>query len=377
MMTDYQRVVDELRSVVQASDQTNNDSLKKLATEYAELCRQANERLRRCDEYLQKGLRSEAIHFAEAEPKLLDVLATLDFPERPQWEQLAASYSLPSPPALRLDTAVAINRAIADEQPLEHLLKRHRLLALARAPVAERLAVLRQIGQLDPGNPVWAEDVTAFERVRLRALGDEVNNALARNDTEAVFDLWNEVQSTPWLTPPPGPLVEFLGNEVARRGQARLRQSVERAAQQLCQAHGLRDEAQARPLRDEWHRAARQANLAPEDPLWLRVGPALKWLAQADQRRADEAAFEAALDGLERALAQGAAEDELDQAYAAAARYKQFPIPADVQRRFKKRVELLQKATGRRERVVLAVTFSVGALALVAFLVWVLFLRPR
>ena len=67
-MIDYQRVVDEIRSFLQSPDQTYSASLKELASVFAEACQEVNQRLRRCEEFLQKGLRSEAIHFAQVEP---------------------------------------------------------------------------------------------------------------------------------------------------------------------------------------------------------------------------------------------------------------------------------------------------------------------
>jgi ABC-type transporter Mla subunit MlaD len=73
-MADTQRIVDDIRTFVHASDQTCNDSLRALAAAYAAACKEANDRLRRCDEFLRQGLRSEAIRFAEAEPNLLDQL---------------------------------------------------------------------------------------------------------------------------------------------------------------------------------------------------------------------------------------------------------------------------------------------------------------
>ena len=100
---DYQPIVDEIRSFVQSVDQTLTDRIKEVAVLYVQACNEVNQRLRRCDEFLQKGLRSEAIHLAQTEPVLLDQLAILDFAERPQWEELALMYGLPAPPQLRLD----------------------------------------------------------------------------------------------------------------------------------------------------------------------------------------------------------------------------------------------------------------------------------
>jgi hypothetical protein len=54
-MTDVQGLVDEMRSCIRSADQTYNDSFKQLAAAYAEACRDANQRLRRCEEFLEKG----------------------------------------------------------------------------------------------------------------------------------------------------------------------------------------------------------------------------------------------------------------------------------------------------------------------------------
>ncbi len=162
-MTDYQRVVDEIRAFLQGTDQTLTDGLKELASLYGDACREVNQRLRRCEEYLKKGLRGEAIHYAEAEPVLLDVVAVLDFPERSDFHETLIFYALPEPPQLLLKIAKDLNQAYAEEQPLEELLPRHRRLALLRAPVLERLQVLRQIAELDQDNPLWGEDVRLFE----------------------------------------------------------------------------------------------------------------------------------------------------------------------------------------------------------------------
>src|SRR5215510_7754447 len=103
-MADYPHIVDDVRSFLQSADQTLSDHLKGLAAAYADACKEANRRLRRCEEFLQKGLRSEAIHLAQTEPDLLDLVAVLDFPERSQWEELLLTYGLPAPPQLMLAT---------------------------------------------------------------------------------------------------------------------------------------------------------------------------------------------------------------------------------------------------------------------------------
>src|SRR5437899_1266484 len=68
-MTNSQETVDQIRSFLQSADQTLTESAKQLAEAYASACQEINTGLRRCAEFLQQGLRSEAIHLAEAEPQ--------------------------------------------------------------------------------------------------------------------------------------------------------------------------------------------------------------------------------------------------------------------------------------------------------------------
>jgi hypothetical protein len=98
---------------------------------------------------LQQGLRSEAIQLAEAEPKLLNVVAALDFPERSEWDDLVQMNQLTPAPMLPIEPARLLNEAYAEEDPLQDLLRRHRRLALQRAPLRSRIGVLRQLAAQD------------------------------------------------------------------------------------------------------------------------------------------------------------------------------------------------------------------------------------
>ena len=77
-MADPQRVVEGIRNLLHSGTQAQLQQLQALAQEYVEACQEVNRRLARCEEFLRQGLRSEAIHFAQAEPNLLDVLAVLE-----------------------------------------------------------------------------------------------------------------------------------------------------------------------------------------------------------------------------------------------------------------------------------------------------------
>jgi hypothetical protein len=351
-MLDYQRVVDELRSFLQSNDQTLTDPLKELAAQYAQACREANERLRRCEEFLQRGLRSEAVHFAQAEPVLLDLVAALDFPERPQWDEVALQYSLPAPPKLLLETAEALNRAYADEQPLDDLLRKHRLLALGRAPLTARLGVLRRIAVLDARNPVWQDDVAEFEKRRLRDLEHEADRAASRNDGPGLAAVWEEINKTRWLTPPPAPLVQH----VARR-------YLEKVETELADALTATNVPRLQQLRDHWNDLTRVADLPQTNPLWRRPARALSWLAKQERAQAAELAYQAALANLEQALDRNLPRAEIERCGYAALQH-QRGLPAALAARYQERLHSLAGAVRRREWLFVAGIFVVGVLLL-------------
>ncbi len=104
-MADAQQIVDRIRTFLAANDQTRCPELVAMASSYAALCRQTNERLGRCADYLRRGLRSEAIQLADDPPPLADIVATLAFPELPDWERICVLYDLARPAGLLADCA--------------------------------------------------------------------------------------------------------------------------------------------------------------------------------------------------------------------------------------------------------------------------------
>src|SRR5262249_36057862 len=161
-----------------------------------------------------------------------------------------ALYGLPAAPALNLDAAKALNEAYAEEQPLEDLLKRHRLLALSRAALPARLMILRRIAGMDALNPVWADDVREFERARLRQMPQEVEEAARRGDTAAVAALAEEVRGGRWSVELPAGLVHHLEAVARQHAQSKALGALLKSENELNRAISAFDVARARRLRD-------------------------------------------------------------------------------------------------------------------------------
>src|SRR5687767_9124990 len=112
-MPNYAHMVAQIRSVLSSGNLTRDARLEALASEYATACRSASQRLTRCQEFLNKGLRCEALHHAQTSPDLLDTLTQLEFPERDHWEDVTTAYGMPSAPRPSVQAASALNQAFA------------------------------------------------------------------------------------------------------------------------------------------------------------------------------------------------------------------------------------------------------------------------
>jgi hypothetical protein len=372
-MADPQRMVEQLRHFLHSADQTAGDALRVLAQEYAEVCAEVNQRLRRCDDFLRQGLLSEAIHFAEqSEPPLLDLLALVDFPERAQWDQVVLAYQLPPGPPLRLDTAEALNQAYVQLQPSAQLLREHRRLALARAPLPERLAVMRRLAVLESGNPLWEQDIRDFERARGQELQTEVEQACARQDTDRLSLLLHELLAPAWLVPPSPALAEMVRGHLSRDSARRGRQQLEQLANALHEAFGARDEELARKLLEEWQTLAHDLEVTPADRLCGDVAAVRDWLHKRVQRQEEERAYLTDLEALEKGLRSArVGEEALQELYNAVATSKQG-VPEQVEAAYQERRQTLRRASDRRERLILGLTVGLGTLAAVAFVLFLI-----
>jgi hypothetical protein len=301
-MPDYHQIADQIRAFVQSTDQTRTPALDGLASAYAEACSEAGKRLSRCQRLLQQGLRSEAIQLAETEPRLLDAVAALDFPERAEWDEIVQIYSLAAAPKVQVGGAEFLNEAYALEDPLQDLLRTHRRLALARAPVRARIAVMRKLAAQDSNNPIWTEDLRTFEKTRFRQIQIESAEAARRHDINTLGHLLGELDDQIWVEPPPQALVQGLRKVDAQfRGQQN-RAILTDLESQLNDAFAAFDVLRGRSARDQWSSMIQSMQLSPRDPIHARVEPALNWLEEQDLRDEANRQHESAIRALCQAL---------------------------------------------------------------------------
>ncbi len=361
-MLDYQRIVDDVRSSLFSNSPEGVDFLRSAAADYAVACDEINERLRRCGALLKQGLRSEAIQLAEIEPNLLDLVATLDFPEREQWVGVVGHYGIIAPPPLLLDVAADLNEAYAIEQPLAQLLRKHRLRALARAPLQKRISTLRKLALAVAINPIWREDLLVFEKERQKQLHEEVAEALKSADATALATLDDELQGN-WLEPPSVSLINRTAEARRELEDKNARAELVEATNNLNECHAQFDVDMGRQWRDQWNEVASRCNLETGDDLLQQAQQALEWLADQDLLAKRQAEHSVAVVKLTSAIHGDFPAKEL-MIRRDRARAHGFELSADLERSYRVRLHQLAQTAKRRRRITMAtVTVSLLLIA--------------
>lgn len=367
-MADYQQIVDRVRAFVGGTDQTRSDAMSEAATAFATLCEEANTRLRRCVDYLHRGLRSEALNLADCHPALLDVVAALDIPEIEQWEQLCAAYEFTRPGRMMIELAQELNEAYAQHQPLEHLLKRHRLLALSRAPIRERLETLRELAAADPANPCWSEDQETFEAARLRELRTELAAAVRSRNSQEIDHLAGEVLQQPWRIELPNDIKEVT-DRISRSVRAeRAIHTLNEMIPKMQSAISENSHRQGKDLIEKWRKIVADADLDVPPGLKAEYQSLRTWVQEHDQQEVSQDAFRTAIAELKVAIDTRGPEELLRLRYRAA-KDSSYGLPVELEREYHAAISRFNR-TRLIERIFIVVMI-VGAIGLiVAVLVW-------
>ncbi|WP_373649721.1 hypothetical protein [Schlesneria sp. DSM 10557] len=366
-MNEMQEVVDELRFILQRDVVEQSEELTDLVRRYSNFCREINGRLRRCDDCLKRGLRSEALHLAQGSPDVLDAVAVLDFPELTELHELLSSYLITPPEPLLLDVAAALNSAYADHQPLEKTLEIHRLLALGRSPLSQRLVALRSLAALDTSSPHWGDDVRDMERARLRDIEAESADALKAGDVATLKALVSEISAEGWLTDVPPPLKRSIKEKANQAVRAHAQHRITELNTKLHEAFTALDSATALTLRDEWKQTSRVLQLGEGDALYEEVSPILAWLEDLDRHAADARTYENAVANIERAL-------EDDHVTATALRKLKLPIdrldrplPSGLDSRYRTRLDIIETIERRRRKLIIGGSIAGAAILMGIF----------
>ncbi|MDO4558848.1 MAG: hypothetical protein Q4C47_07780, partial [Planctomycetia bacterium] len=360
-MTDYQEFRDLLTNSRQSGSLEGYDEFCRVTEEYAQACRHVNALLARCNRMLSQGLRSEAIRLAEQE-HLLDAVSALDIWSPEVWLDVAQQYQIDPPPPLATGTAIDLNEAWIQEMPQKELLARHRLLALARAPLAARVQVMRRIAAIEPDGPIATTDLPTFEQELLRQLLEQMWDADRRGDAEEFLRVYDLCAAEPWCVEIPPQSLERM-RQCHNRSRARvLNARLSQLGPELNSAHSELDVVRGRSLREQWTAAIAQGGGLENPTTVAEAAAAMEWLRQEDLREKQQVQFQRAVGQLQTALDQNVKDpDELGKWYQKILSF-QLPIDPYLQRRYQQQMESLALGAQqqRRNRLFLIVAILTG-----------------
>ncbi|MCY2986899.1 MAG: hypothetical protein NTY19_03415 [Planctomycetota bacterium] len=368
-MRQYEQIVEDLMTILAADVDPTEEAIRDVDARYAEVVNAVNDRLVECDKLLHKGHRTESIQKCETEPNLLDVVAILDFPEAGQWGEYVRQFGLPEPPQLRTELAIDLNEAYSTEASSADILRQHRLLALARAPLGARLKVLRQVAKSDPGSPVWQQDVRSWEQVRHDQLPKEIEAAVARSDAKLLTLLEQEVRAKDWLDPPPKALVDRVTEATKQARLKHGRRQLEALEKELTEAYANFDVIRAKQVRQRWNAQVATGIERNDDPLLALVTPAFAWLDEQERQDREEREYAAALSDLEGALDAGAPRETLERLEHAVLRFDRGGLPEILDQRLRERYASLDLGARRKSRLIV-VSVVLAALLATAGTTW-------
>jgi len=358
--------VKQIQDLLTAGEAVTKEKVAELVWAYAAACQQLNERAQACLDLLRQGRRADAQRLAKEPPDLEQELRLLDFPERGAWLDLCESAGLPISQSLDANALGAIALQVYTEGGrLDSLLKMFKRMSLGRAPLADRLRILRQIRRADPQHDLWLEDVRAFEAARQAELLTEAEAADAGGDLRTLESILGELRSGEWLAPPARFVAGVEKIIVPHRRRYAAGRFAELAAD-LHEAHGRMDEQRCRFVLQQIEGVTRETGVTPDAATEEVVDPVDTWLGQLDAARQEETDFEAACAALGLALDENKDRLTLDQLAGAVFRFERG-MPELLAAYFNTRMEELNRKA--RRRFTLTLTAVVGGVLVVAGLV--------
>ena len=205
-MIPEQQLVQQIVDLIHSDQVERNPVLEEFAEQYAELCFDVVGRLQRCVEYLDRGMRSEAVHEATSAPSLLGLVEVIQFDEVRKWGNIVTDLDLAPFPSVPMDIVERLRRECLTEESLAPLLKEYRR-CVYQGDQDQCIRLLRELRERDPDNPSWAENLRPLEQDQLPRLLRKAEKALGAGDLRVLRGLLDEMVHPQRLVPIPGEIV--------------------------------------------------------------------------------------------------------------------------------------------------------------------------
>jgi hypothetical protein len=244
----------------------------------------------------------------------------------------------PQPPLVNRHAIEMLNRAYSEEAPLAELLKHHRLLALGRAPLCDRVRTMRLLTRAEPTNPAWGEDTLAYEMARMDELRAELRQIRQTNDWPRIQATKAEMESREWQSFLPLDLVDEIGREHDRISRLDAETQMQKYRDMANRATDALDLNRCRGIRSLIERLCAERQIEPGDALMKPLAPFLDWLAEQDRLAKQAKQFDKACFELRDAIAHSNDSDLVAGLYQAVCNYR-MTIPKDLESLYRERLQ--------------------------------------
>ena len=182
----------------------NPDTAARLAEEFANACRAANQRLQQCESMIRANDRLQAIQLAESAPNLLDLISLLESRESMEWRSFCQKNALPVAERIDARAVQVLNECYRQGISTDHpLYAAYRKATLTRNNT-EALNALRSIARLNPSDANAASELTRMDAKVLAARVEQLATVLNTGNAAQVVAEIESIESFGFKAKPDG-----------------------------------------------------------------------------------------------------------------------------------------------------------------------------
>lgn len=335
---------------------------RKLAMEYAVLCRELNRKLDACGQFLMSGQLIEAVRAAsEMAPSLAEQAKECFFPELDEWIILCENSKWEVPERVRTDVLNRLKDAEIRLESLNPLLAEYRKLARS-SDIAGKIYLLRKIIAVEPSNPDWKNNLETFEKIRLQELTSLAKQAIEKSDYQALSFLFAELANPAWRIKPSSLVLDKVRRVLEDRHLEELQVLADRLLGEINGAYSNFDVAALDDAMAQWNALVEIEGYNPDIAAEMQVKEAAEYLAGEKKKNADEQEYQSLIALLRKQLEEEAPADEMTKTFNRAEFLRS--VPDDLASRYRAAKEAHEEIQQRRRRVrVLAVFLAVAGVA--------------
>lgn len=369
------KAVMTLKNYTESKERSPSSAVREAAEDYVRACELINTDLARLEELLNKNLRSEAMQYANIEPRIEDQVAQLNFPGRVDFEMMAAFQDLPVGSPLKMEVIENLQSAYAEYQSLEHQYRNLRKLVLERAPVVERVNALREIAMLDRINATLIEDLAILEKQLQLDLLKTIRESAQTGDIQEMFEAKEEFKQN-WINPPAPGVIEEIETITSKKQEEYSSKELTDLANRGMSYMRAKDYQNAKKCYESWAAVAGRVGVKQGDSYWARIEPLYLWLQKYENDSKVKEFADMQLFALRKALLEVVLDAKCAQRIAEFERmYAEVEnsgakVPKDLQGLFDSTISRMVDYRKKHELFLLAGLFAGGIILLLAFLIW-------